>query len=468
MLRSLLFELVRRRWFFAALALGAAGLLLPRPAGLSIPGQRILAILVFAITCFLTEPVPLPAVALLIGVAEVLFGLKDPQEMPRSYMSGAVFFILGSLMIGASLVHQRLDRRIALLLIKVTGTRFTAVLAGLCFIAAILASFVGPHVVAATLMPVALALVRDSEAPEEDRGRMAAALLVALAYSCAVGGVGTPSGSARNAIMIEYWRSITHQEVDYAAWVLAAYPFLLLSAPLVASICLITFRPRTRDLGRAVATLRQEAAKQRNHVQAWLSLAIVALILLLFLTSGESLGIGTIAVGGASLFLVTGLVRWEQINAGVPWGVFLLYAATISMGISMSETGAAEYLARSFLEGLAPLGFGRGLPLLLVIATLTLLATNIMSGGPAVSVVGPIILAMAMVAGEDAVPVGYMVALASSFSHLTIMGNPPNSIVYASGQVHPGDFLRAGWKMILVSLLLALLFAAFYWPLVAR
>ena len=42
----------------------------------------------------------------------------------------------------------------------------------------------------------------------------------------------------------------------------------------------------------------------------------------------------------------SGLVRWEDINSGVNWGVVLLYAAAISLGVEMKETGAAEWVAQ--------------------------------------------------------------------------------------------------------------------------
>ena len=67
-----------------------------------------------------------------------------------------------------------------------------------------------------------------------------------------------------------------------------------------------------------------------------------------------------VAIGGALLFLVTGLVRWEDINSGVNWGVVLLYAAAVSLGVEMKATGAAEWVASSmFVDFLSSLGAGQ-------------------------------------------------------------------------------------------------------------
>ena len=72
---------------------------------------------------------------------------------------------------------------------------------------------------------------------------------------------------------------------------------------------------------------------------------------------------GTIAIFGAAAFLVAGLVVWEDINSGVNWGVVLLYAAAISLGLQMKETGAAEWVAGGFLSILEPIGADQGLGL---------------------------------------------------------------------------------------------------------
>ena len=98
-------------------------------------------------------------------------------------------------------------------------------------------------------------------------------------------------------------------------------------------------------------------------------------------------------------FLIAGLVRWEDINNGVNWGVVLLYAAAISLGVQMKDTGAAAWVAQSFLDALAPIGGGEGIGLWAAVSVLTTGITNMMSNGAAVAVLGrssstwPILLA---------------------------------------------------------------------------
>ena len=180
----------------------------------------------------------------------------------------------------------------------------------------------------------------------------------------------------------------------------------------------------------------------------------------------DGLGLGTIAILGAIFYLVVGLVRWEDINGGVNWGVVWLYAAAISLGVQMKDSGAAQWVADSFLAVLAPLGVDQGPPLWAATSVLTTLVTNTMSNGAAVAVLGPITLNMADAAGESALRMGFITAISSAFAYLTVVGTPASTIVYASGYLKPRDFLTAGYKMAIISTIILLAFAAFYWPLI--
>ena len=88
-----------------------------------------------------------------------------------------------------------------------------------------------------------------------------------------------------------------------------------------------------------------------------------------------------------------------------------------------------------------------------------------MSNGAAVAVLGPIVLNMADVAGESPILVGFITAVSSAFAYLTVVGTPACTIVYASGYLKTTDFLAVGWKMALTSMVITLLGAWFYWPL---
>ncbi|MFN2432018.1 MAG: DASS family sodium-coupled anion symporter, partial [Gemmatimonadota bacterium] len=430
-------------------------------------GHATLAIAVAVGILLVTEPIPLPAVALLIAVAQVVLGVTGPAEVAASFMSDSVFFIMGSLMIGVAIVKQSLDKRFAYYLLRATGPDVARISTGLVAVSAVLASLVGEHTVAAIMLPVGVTILRLAREQQSERvEELGAMLLLSIAYGCALGALGTPSGGARNAIMIDYWRRLYGTSVSYVDWVVHAYPLVLLQIPVAAWLLRRRFRPEAHDLHRTLVALRRVVREEgRWNTRDVLTVAVFGLTLLGWTTMNERLGLGIVALAGASLYLVIGLVQWEDYNAGVNWGVILLYAATLSLGVAMQRTGAAAWLSGSLLETLPGAALGIAPALLTLVATLTILFTSVMSNGPAVAVLGPLFLAAAERGGVGVLAAGFVIALSSAFAFLTPTGTPAARIIHASGYLRSRDFQRGGAWLTLASLGLLLAVAFAYWPL---
>jgi sodium-dependent dicarboxylate transporter 2/3/5 len=220
-------------------------------------------------------------------------------------------------------------------------------------------------------------------------------------------------------------------------------------------------------MARAVVKLRAQIEQEGPMKSAdWVSIVVFAAILVGWIGLSDSVGLGTVAVMGAIAFLVIGLVRWEDVNSGVNWGVVLLYAAAISLGVQMKDTGAALWVATSFLDLVGPLGVDRGVPLWAAVSVLTTGVTNTMSNGAAVAVLGPITLNMASAANESPILIGFITAISSAFAYLTVIGTPACTIVYSSGYLKTTDFLLVGYRMVIMSTIFLILAAYLYWPLV--
>ncbi|MEE2525737.1 DASS family sodium-coupled anion symporter [Hyphobacterium sp. HN65] len=474
-MRSLAFFVLERRWLFIAFAIGALLYFLPTPEGLSREGELVLIMSVISVILFVTEPVPLPTVALMMIVGQVLLLGKEPDQVAQSLMSDSVLFIMGSLMLAVAIVKQKLDKRIAYFIVRMTGPNIRNIAMGVAIISGLLASVIGEHTVAAMMLPVALTLISLAKKEGQSIRGVAAILLLSISYGCSIAGIGTPSGGARNAIMIGYWREFFFDPLDpesrrflvsYFRWALFSYPVFLIQLPFLVFILFRVFKPETTDLSRAVVKLRHQIADQGPmRRRDWLTVGIFALTLSSWISLSGHVGLGIVALMGAIAFLVTGLVRWDDMNSGVNWGVVLLYAAAISLGVEMRDSGAAEWVATSVLGLLEPLGIESGMPLWAVVGGMTAVITNTMSNGAAVAVIGPVTLDMAVTAGESPLRLGFITAIASSFAYFTVIATPACMIVYSSGYLKAGDFLRVGSRLIIVSMLVLMLAAMFYWPL---
>jgi sodium-dependent dicarboxylate transporter 2/3/5 len=466
-MRGFLYWVIEHKWLLLSFLIGAALLLLPLPRDLSPHGRQSLVIAFVAMLLFVTEPIPLPAIALMIPVFQVIFGINTPTEAAHSFMNDSVFFILGSLMLAVAIVKQRLDRRLAVLIVRLTGPKIQNVTMGLICVSAFLASLIGEHTVAAIMMPVSMSLIQNTgENPRKLPG-LAALLLFSIAYSCAIAGLGTPSGGARNAIMIEYWSRLFGREVSYFGWIKYAYPMVILQVPVVAFVLRRVFTPEKRDLSGAIRKLRAQVLWEgRMTGRDWLTVGIFGLTLFMWVFLSGEIGLGPPALIGVSLYLISGLVEWEDLNSGVNWGIFLIYASTISLGVAIEETGAAQWVATHFMQFAASLGIHSGVGLLAAVAALTVLVSSFISRAPALGILTPIVLTMASDSGTSVLAMGFVTAMSSAFTYMTVIGSPPNTIIFSSGYLQPRDYMKAGIWLTLASLILLMLYAETYWRLV--
>jgi len=464
-----------RGWFIFALAVGAYLLNLPVPEGLTTAGYSVLVMSIVATILFVTEPIPLPAVALLLMVGQVLILGTNSNDVAKSIMSDSVLFIMGSLMLAVAIVKQKLDKRIAFFIVKMTGTKTANISVGISAVSGLMASVVGEHTVAAMMLPVAITLIRLTSDDPKQVTQLAAVLLFSIAYGCSVASISTPSGGARNAIMIGFWHEFFYNPadpetfkylVDYVSWIFYCFPIFVAQLIFMSMILQRTFKPEYKSLSRSVVKLRKQLEEQgKMDISDYGTIIIFLLTLMGWVLYSDKIGLGTIALIGTIAFLVFGLVRWNDINSNVNWGVVLLYGAAISLGSQMKDTGAAQWLANEIVTLLSNVGAEGGVSLWLSVSAMTAGITNTMSNGAAVAMLGPVTLKMAVVADESPLLMGYITAISSSFAYLTVVGTPACTIVYSAGYLKPSDFLKVGWKMIIMSTTVLLIFAYFYWPL---
>ena len=418
-------------------------------------------IVLVALVLIISESIPLPAVAILILIMEVILGVDTADGVASSFMSDAVFFIMGSLMLAVSIVYQGLDKRLALGVINITGNKTWRIVLGFVTISALLSSFIGEHTVAAMMLPVALALIRNAGLETGKPTRLSTVLLFSIAYGCAIGSIGTPSGGGRNVIMIGYLSEFGMAELSYLTWMKFAYPMLLLEIPITAIVLWYTFTPSQKILDSAVRKLKVQVAKTGDlTINQFMAIGIFLLVFVGWVFLSPFIGLGIVALSGVFLYLSFGLIEWQEINRNTNWGVILLFGSAISLGIQMKETGAALWVAEGTLHYLEIIFQDVAVVRWFVSVVITGILTNLLSNAATVAVLGPIVLDM----GGNPLITGIMTSIASSFAYLTIVASPTCMIIHSTGLITSSDYLKAGWKLFIISVVLLLLISMFYWP----
>ena len=437
-----------------------------------------LATMCFVIACFITACIPLPAVAFLMGLIAVLTGIVSREDVAAMYWSDSVWFIMGSLMFATAFVKTGVDKRLCMILFSRLASPSVSIIVFIFILVnAPLSSFISDHALAAIFLPVALLLVRGAEQPGEGIDlELARMMAITIAMGPNIGGMGAPSGGARNVIMITYLQDMFGVDIGYFQWFKYGMPFVLIMIPLTWLMIRWRFKPKTRDLSQALDMLKTEIGRMGPWSRQQIVTVIVFIATVWFWMTEESffkmgiypvrLGVGVIALGAGMAYILTGVVNWRDYHEKVEWGVVWLYAGAIFFGKMLDSSGAAYWVASLIVSGLARVGLDQGFGLLAAAGILTGGITQLMADGPAAAAVGPVTLNMAGMVhpGTMMLPfMGMATACASSFAYCLIIGTPPNAIAYASGYLQPRDFLRAGLPLWFIAQTVLLLLVAFYW-----
>ena len=431
-----------------------------------------IALLATCVIFFATEAVPMPAVALFIGLIQLFFGITDPKMIAITYAHDAVWFIAGSLALGATLVKYGLDKRVGMLVVNLAGTKTRSIVIGILLGTAIPTAFVGEHAVAAMYVPIALALytLTNKSTPSPKLGTL---LMVTIAVGCMIGGPMSPTGGARNALMIGFLAEYGI-DVSFVQWISMGVMYTIVMSVIMSFLLPILFKPEVDDLSEAVGLLKKDLEKHGAMTNKQKLVAgIMALVVVMWITDkslvkdltgmmlfgdkekGFSLGLGGIAITGAVLYMLFGLTSWKDYEEKVSWGVIVLYAGCISLGTVFKVTGASSWFADQIMMLVAPLGLNSGIGLVILMCVIGAVLTNLMSAGATVAVIGPVVLDMAISSGTNPVLVGVGLAIATSMAYWLVIGTPASSIVYASGQLESKDFIRMatlGWPAALLAL----------------
>jgi sodium-dependent dicarboxylate transporter 2/3/5 len=189
---------------------------------------------------------------------------------------------------------------------------------------------------------------------------------------------------------------------------------------------------------------------------------MLLLILALWIVGGEELGLGGPSLLALLIPVIFRTTDWKKILGGISWDAWFMYCGALTLGALLKESGAAMWLAKSFLTILGAVGMNEGLGLWIGMSSLSGLITNFMSDAGTTALLGPIVIPMGIMTGVEGEPwaVGMAVAFATSFAHFLIVGTPNNAIVYGLGiypdtgekMIHPMDFIKYGFILFVLSM----------------
>ncbi|MBI5048279.1 MAG: SLC13/DASS family transporter [Deltaproteobacteria bacterium] len=435
---------------------------LPTPDGLTIQGQRAIALFVVCLILWVTGLLPLAITSLLAIVTVPLLGILDKKETYALFGNEAVFFILGAFILAGAAMHSGLSSRIALAIMNRFGNTPAGLLFSIFFLAAVLSFFMSEHAVAAMLFPIVLEIAKGLNL-RPGKSNYAKSLFLALAWGCIIGGIATFLGGARVPLAVGMLKEATGINIDFFEYTVMVFPTVLIML-LIGYFWLTRFFPSDIEdihLAKAVFERRMKEIGKTGYMEY--AVGIVMIITILFwLLFGKSLGIANIAIVSVVALFILKLVRWKDIEEYVNWGIILMYGGAITLGASMEKSGAAVWIANAII------GDWTNSPLLVIaiFSLLTILLTEGMSNAAVIAILLPVGIGMASQFNMEPKLITYAIAVPAGLAFCFPMSTPANAIAVSSGYITTKDMAKAGIGMMVLAWIVFNMTARFYWPMI--
>lgn len=450
-----------------------------QPEGLSPEGRAVLASTAWIAVWWITEAIPIAVTALL---PIILFPLSDGLDLTTTTSAFGhkyVFLYLGGFIIAIAIEKWNLHKRIALNIIHIIGSDVRKIILGFMIATAFLSMWISNTATSVMMLPIGIAIIKqlkdNPKTIENENQIFGKALMLAIAYSASIGGIGTLIGTPPNLVLAGVVSDTYGYEITFSQWFMFGFPIsilLLLICWKYLTCYAFTFTQTEfpggkQEIKRLLKTLGRITYEEKL-VAIIFAVTAFCWITRSFLLQGifPALDDTIIAVFFAILlFLIPSknkkerLINWEQ-AVKLPWGIILLFGGGMALAKGFETSGLAAWIGNQMttLQGITTIVF-----ILLLVAAVNFL-TEITSNLATTAMLLPVLAPMALTV--DIHPFVLMVgaAVAASCAFMLPVATPPNAVVFGSGYLRIPDMVSKGIVMNIISIIIVTLFVYFVLP----
>lgn len=424
---------------------------------LSAQGRACLAVMVWACTIWLTEAIPISMTGLMIPALLALTGaVKHIKHAAVAFSQPVALLCLAAFIFAALMMVSGIDRRVAVGLMNRAKIKRVGGVIWTLFGFNLLLSLILPaaNARAATMLPVVngvLSLFGDT--PEERKAKKAV-VIQSIVYGAMISGIMIMTAHVPNLIIVGLLNSQYNISVSYIDWFILQLPYL---GMFVLTNWWINSQLKTNRI--AIPGGRERIIKMSDQIppMTWqdiIILAVFALVSLLWITQRtlHNLHTAMAILIGIMVMFSPGLLRikWKQIQDRTIWGTWVMLCGALSMSVVMGSSGLADWLA-AFIHPLVE-GHSWWMMLLLILAGTQIIRIGMLSNIAAITVLAPILLALAPKLHLNAAAFTMLVANADTFAYLIPTQLTAAVIAYGTGTFTMREYFKLGWMSVLIAI----------------
>ena len=425
------------------------------------PTNKGLALLAFVAILWLTEAIHITVTALLVPILAILLGLESTKSALQAFANPTIFLFFGGFAIATALSVQKLDKYIAHKVIAIARGNFLLAVFFLFLATALLSMGISNTATAAMIIPLAMGLLKNIDY-ESNKGTYAFVIL-GVAYSASIGGMGTLVGSPPNAIVA------SQLNITFSEWLRYGMPTVLGLMPLMIGTLYVVFRPKLN-----IKITSTEGVVDKLNGKQYLTILIFLITALCWIFSdliNETLtsfiGIekikdfdAVVAMIAAVFVCFFGVAEWKQIQENTDWGVLMLFGGGLSLSVILTQSGASKALVDSVQFLIADSNY---FVIGLMVAAFIIFLTEFTSNTASAALLVPIFISVAENLGVNPLGLSLIIGIGASCAFMLPVATPPNAIAYGTGKVSQRDMIKAGFVLNILCIIFISVVAYYFW-----
>jgi sodium-dependent dicarboxylate transporter 2/3/5 len=404
--------------------------------------NRGLALLIFIGILWLTEAFNITVTSLMVPVVAIGLGLINTQKALAPFSTPIIYMFFGGFVVAAVLQIQNLDKIIANYIIRLAKGNLKLSITYLFTATTFLSMWINNTAVAAMMLPLTMGMLKGINA--EKNHRLYAFVLLGMAFSASIGGIGTLVGSAPNAILA------SQIQVTFTEWLGYGFPVMVLLVPSMIFSLWVILRP---DFSVDFNPSLEKVSFNRKNIITLMIFIGMAIMLLFssllnpwisaFLELPKKIeNFDTVIALCVVIFIcISGVATWKEIQERVEWGVLVLFGGGLTLSIVMKDSGASKIMADSIVQ------FVQTKPLWVlcfVITAFIIFLTEFTSNTASAALIMPIVISVAQSMNLPPIALAAIIACGASCAFMLPIATPPNAIVFATGNVKQLDMAKVG------------------------
>ena len=444
-------------------------------------GDMVIAIALWMVIWWITEAVSISVTALLPLILFPLLDILPIADVGANYGSPIVFLFFGGFVMALALEKVNLHKRIALNIIKITGTTPNKVVLGFMIATASLSMWISNTASTVVMLPIAISviglLIDDADGFTKNDRNFALSVMLGIAFSANAGGIATVIGTPPNSVMIGLLENEYNIEISFLKWMVIGVPFSITMIA-ISYLVLVKWMFPNKQLKfttskDVIQTELQKLGPMSGKEKMVLIIFSVTVFLWIFRTLINKLlpdlGLSDTIISmlaAVSLFAIPYnlkkgdfLITWGDTRK-LAWGILILFGGGLALAKGMSVSGIVDLVANTIATSEISILFTA-----ILLIFLMLFMTELMSNVALVAVLAPVVAGIAMGLG---IPILYLlipVTMASSCAFMLPMATPPNAIVFASGYIKVHQMAKAGIILNLIAVAILVVMFQYVLPI---